>query len=119
MVSVRQKRNINRYLVVGSRAAEVFTITPKTFILPNDYGAFCEEFSKVYCSHTHTHTHTLKCQLIALFAQNRELASNRNYWIMKPVGMSRGRGIELVTDIAGKPALVLFDFVSSCFDCSV
>jgi hypothetical protein len=44
---VLQKRNLSRYEVLGARSAEQFNITPRTFILPNDYVAFCEAFAKV------------------------------------------------------------------------
>ena len=56
-----------------------FDIMPQTFILPGEYVQFCDAFSK-----------------------ERDLledAPEQNVWIMKPVGMSRGRGIFLINDI--------------------
>ena len=56
-----------------------FDIMPQTFILPGEYVQFCDAFSK-----------------------ERDLLEDcpeQNVWIMKPVGMSRGRGIFLINDI--------------------
>ncbi len=55
-------------------------IMPLTFVLPGEYNAFISAF---YSS------------------QKKQDGKNLNIWIMKPVGMSRGRGISLVDDIGG------------------
>lgn len=68
------KRNIERIAKQSSKCAQVWNIIPATFLLPKEYVAFCDEFAK-----------------------NAE--EEGNYWIMKPVGKSRGRGISLVKDI--------------------
>eukprot|EP00698_Gefionella_okellyi_P000518 TRINITY_DN1046_c1_g1_i3.p1 TRINITY_DN1046_c1_g1~~TRINITY_DN1046_c1_g1_i3.p1 ORF type:complete len:1026 (+),score=213.48 TRINITY_DN1046_c1_g1_i3:234-3080(+) len=71
------KRSLGRYTMFGEKTAELFTITPVTFILPGEYVPFCDSFAK-----------------------HRDMPGMQNFWIMKPVGLSRGRGIELVTSIA-------------------
>lgn len=53
-------------------------IMPPTYSLPCEYNAFVAEFS---------------------FAQNQLENKTLNVWIMKPIGMSRGRGISLINDI--------------------
>lgn len=68
------KRNIERIAKQSSKCAQAWNIIPATFLLPKEYVAFCDEFAK-----------------------NAE--EEGNYWIMKPVGKSRGRGISLVKDI--------------------
>ena len=50
---------------------------PLTYILPKEYVAFLETFSDL---------------------EDKEGAFN--YWIMKPAGSSRGRGIQVINDIS-------------------
>ena len=47
-----------------------------TYTLPGDYVQFCTEFAK-----------------------RHDVDAQRNYWIMKPAGSSRGRGIFVFNDI--------------------
>jgi len=68
------KRNIERVAKQSAKCAQTWHIIPPTFLLPKEYIAFCDEFAK--------------------YAEE-----DGNYWIMKPVGKSRGRGISLVKDI--------------------
>lgn len=51
---------------------QIYDFTPTTFILPNEYKKFVEEFTK---------------------------ADGKQIWICKPTDLSRGRGIFLITDI--------------------
>lgn len=53
-------------------------IMPLTFVLPQEYNAFVAAFSAI---------------------QRIPGASQSNLWISKPIGMSRGRGIQVVNDI--------------------
>jgi hypothetical protein len=76
------KRHLARCMAVHpgkNSSRSPFDIMPQTFILPGEYVQFCDAFSK-----------------------ERDLledAPEQNVWIMKPVGMSRGRGIFLINDI--------------------
>jgi len=73
------KKNLHRRnAVVSGRLAEACDILPLTFILPKEYVAFCDAFAR--CA---------------------EAEGEANVWIMKPVGLSRGRGISMLNDISG------------------
>ena len=67
----RLKANVQRYRKGKSHMAALFDIIPLTFTLPKEYVAFAQCFAEL-----------------------------RGLWIMKPVGMSRGRGIVLLSDIS-------------------
>lgn len=74
------KRNIQSLTEMGKgkKSGEFFEIMPLTFLLPADYNAFVKTFHEIESSKAEMGTH--------------------NIWIMKPIGMSRGRGISMVTD---------------------
>ena len=76
------KKNIERAQRLGPKAAQAFNIIPLTFVLPKEYVQFMEHFYK----------------------DNENIGVARgkstNYWILKPVGKSRGRGISLINDIS-------------------
>jgi hypothetical protein len=55
------------------------SLMPKTFVLPQQYNTFISSFTE---------------------HQRLDLTLHPNIWIMKPVGMSRGRGITIIDDIA-------------------
>jgi len=77
------KRLVERYTRIGGKAAQYFTVCPKTFVLPKEYCQFIEYFASI--------------------AEHEEdLPDERktpNLWIMKPAGSSRGRGIQVVQDV--------------------
>lgn len=73
------KRSIMRYRAMGARSWEFFDILPETYVMPSEFLAFCEAFRKYAASSATT---------------------LRNYWIVKPVGLSRGRGIEVISDLS-------------------
>ena len=54
------------------------SLMPQTFVLPQQYNTFISSFTE---------------------HQRLDLTLHPNIWIMKPVGMSRGRGITLIDDI--------------------
>lgn len=60
---------------VASTKDESFMIMPLTYALPGEFSSFVAAFSSIG-------------------------KSDRNLWIMKPVGLSRGRGISVISDIA-------------------
>jgi len=80
------KKNLQRLTdVLGSKVAHHFEIMPKTFLLPNEYTSFVREYTA-----------------IEAMKNDPDCVSKdvKNIWIMKPVGLSRGRGISLVQDIS-------------------
>ena len=60
---------------LGKKSKNTFDIIPQTFYLPAENMQFVRKFRET----------------------SRE--TNKNYWILKPVGLSRGRGIELISKI--------------------
>lgn len=74
------KKNLQKYTDMSSKASGAFEIMPQTFLLPHEYIHFVQAFQEIEV--------------------DREAHGVQNYWIMKPVGMSRGRGISIVRDVA-------------------
>lgn len=72
---------------MSTKANSVFNIMPVTFILPNEYVGFIENFSEY-----------------------EETEGKLNYWIMKPAAKSRGRGIHVINEITsviyGEPMIM-------------
>lgn len=74
----------SRYQTIPGKIGESFTILPITYTMPNDFSAFAEDF-------------------LSRATQMKEEPDNKqldNLWIVKPVGLSRGRGISVVRDMA-------------------
>eukprot|EP00347_Sterkiella_histriomuscorum_P016526 403352853 len=70
------KKNIEKVQKISKKSKQVFDIIPLTFILPQEYS-----------------------QLLTAFHQGeKEDGPSLNYWIVKPPGKSRGRGIHVVND---------------------
>lgn len=120
------KKNLGRYQCLGGRMARAFTIMPPTFVLPKEYLAFAEAFGKetygamsgdsvaAYATTNQSTARTVAAAAAAALSAGKGVArggvasaagaqaqggAGPNWWILKPVGMSRGRGIELVTSI--------------------
>ena len=74
------KRNIQSLTEMGrgKKSGEFFGIMPLTFLLPAEYKSFVKTFHEIEGEIAHS--------------------SSKNIWILKPIGMSRGRGISMVTD---------------------
>lgn len=70
------KNCLQRVRALSGAHSSAFDIQPTTFILPKEYLKFVRSFSE---SSDHP---------------------GKNIWIMKPVGLSRGRGISLIADIS-------------------
>jgi len=107
--------------------ARAFTIMPPTFVLPKEYLAFAEAFGKeafgamagdsiaAYATTNQSTARTVAAAAAAALSSGRPrsgsagggisgsstagAADGPNWWILKPVGLSRGRGIELITSI--------------------
>ncbi|KAF0752693.1 hypothetical protein AaE_005947 [Aphanomyces astaci] len=62
---------------MGDKMKACFDIAPETFILPNEYIPFVQAFKR----------------------RADAIGSSKNFWIMKPVALSRGRGISLLNDL--------------------
>jgi tubulin polyglutamylase TTLL5 len=75
--------------VANSSSAHLFHITPTTFLLPRELPAFREAFTRAAGG-----VEASCCQPAGL-----------NLWITKPVGLSRGRGIALLSDLEQLPGL--------------
>jgi tubulin polyglutamylase TTLL5 len=54
----------------------MFNIMPQTFILPKEY-----------------------CKFLIAFSELEDLEGKLNYWIMKPVAKSRGKGVIIVNEL--------------------
>jgi tubulin polyglutamylase TTLL5 len=80
------KKNIQRYVDIGHKLSAEFEIMPKTFLLPHEYTQFIQSY---------TFYENMKKEEIKTIGTTQL----HNYWILKPVGLSRGRGISLITDI--------------------
>jgi tubulin polyglutamylase TTLL5 len=97
------KKNLQRYTDMPHSLAKEFEIMPLTFLLPHEYNAFVSAFT------------SLESQKIAQQQQQQQQLQQHgntadptppapvtvtlNYWILKPVGLSRGRGISLIRDL--------------------
>jgi hypothetical protein len=74
------KKQIQRVCsTLQNRFKNSWNIMPLTFVLPTEFTLFLSTFSNI---------------------QKAKKAEDSNIWIMKPVGMSRGRGITLINDIS-------------------
>lgn len=74
------KRNIQSLTEMGKgkKSGEFFEIMPLTFLLPAEYKSFVKAFHEIEAT--------------------KAVTGTKNVWILKPIGLSRGRGISMVSD---------------------
>ncbi|KAF4037285.1 Tubulin-tyrosine ligase family [Phytophthora infestans] len=77
------KKHIGKYLSAGGKLRQAFDIIPPTFLLPKEYVSFVQAFQE--------RSERLR---------RNGVSEAKNIWIMKPVALSRGRGISLVNDLS-------------------
>ena len=85
----------------SERASEAFDIMPLTFALPKESLAFTDAFSR--------------CADEAVAAEAAG-TPRPNVWILKPIGLSRGRGISMVdciSDVTYGEAMVIQQYVAN------
>ncbi|XP_010208043.1 probable tubulin polyglutamylase TTLL2 [Colius striatus] len=78
-VQITRKDYLARHLkrMKGAYGSALYEFSPMAFIMPNDYVKFLAEYSK----------------------GSQSVGRRPSYWICKPVGLSRGRGILIFQDI--------------------
>ena len=89
------KKHLHRQRKLSERAAEAFDIMPLTFSLPSESLAFHDAFAE--CAEA-----------------TASEGAPPNVWILKPVGLSRGRGISMVdciSDVAYGEQMVIQKYV--------
>ena len=88
------KKNLQRFTDMKemNKYAGEFEIMPQTYLLPHEYTQFVasfKEFESMKSSTTASEEGKAKTE-----------PEFHNYWILKPVGLSRGRGISLIKNLA-------------------
>ncbi len=70
-------KNIQRMQQLGPKLRPLYDFIPQTFSLPKEYIQFSEAYY-----------------------QEQTKYGPMNYWILKPIGKSRGRGITLINELS-------------------
>ncbi|CAM9733553.1 unnamed protein product, partial [Ectocarpus sp. 8 AP-2014] len=111
-------KHVSRFMAPGGRLAKEFHIMPQTFVLPHEFTLFVSAFTS---SSGRSRQEPRKAStrrggggIDGVDSSEEEetwtksygtgdsrirVGKRENLWIMKPVGMSRGRGIRLIDDI--------------------
>jgi tubulin polyglutamylase TTLL5 len=107
------KKNISRFtdMKMSNKYATEFEIMPQTFLLPHEYTQFVQCFQDFEGMKTKGVTSSSQQDVINIAGNSgtataQDNSNNvlpqqvHNYWILKPVGLSRGRGISLIKNLA-------------------
>ena len=113
------QRNLSRYQCLGGKFAAAFNLMPATYVLPKQYVAFAEAFGKASfdnitsdnseSSFVARHRAAIADSRTSLERRKEGYSSSQEnpsretkscLWILKPIGMSRGRGIRLINSIS-------------------
>jgi tubulin polyglutamylase TTLL5 len=86
------KKNLQRYADMSNKTASEFEIMPLTFLLPQEYNSFVKAFTEIQSRGKEVASTNN--------SDSGDINATLNMWIMKPVGLSRGRGISIVQDLA-------------------
>ena len=95
------KRVIEKYTRNNNRAADFFKICPRTFTLPKDYvsfiAAYGETDERIAAADERNPIYSSSAEIIDKSCSEEQ---EWNLWIMKPAVASRGRGIQVVSDLS-------------------
>lgn len=117
------KKNLSRYQCLGPKMAAAFSLQPTTFVMPKEYLQFAEAFGKAAAANAaggglpsfmggaDGAAAEAVSKLVSVLGIGSEFGlaggagaaakpKEPNIWIMKPAGLSRGRGISLVSDMS-------------------
>eukprot|EP00903_Cladosiphon_okamuranus_P009476 g9030.t1 len=114
-------KHISRFMAPGGRLAKEFHIMPQTFVLPHEFTLFVSAFTasgrsqgagrgtldnawrgssdEDYNGGANESDNDWNGGRSRGSTRGVSAGKGKNLWIMKPVGMSRGRGIRLIDDI--------------------
>jgi len=86
------KRHLQRYRAIPGRVGDSFDIMPVTYTLPGEFQAFAED----YLSRAQEFRESQEEGVSSSGGELDREEDTANLWIVKPVGLSRGRGISVV-----------------------
>jgi tubulin polyglutamylase TTLL5 len=91
------KKNIQRFTdMKDNKYASEFEIMPQTFLLPNEYTQFVQCFKDFENMNNPSKNPGDENQPSESMVPKKLVL---NYWILKPVGLSRGRGISVIQNL--------------------
>ena len=104
------KKHLHRQRMRSDRAAEAFDIMPLTFALPKESLGFTDAFSRCADDAAAAAASAAAAATDASGGRSGGGSHHPNVWILKPIGLSRGRGISMVDCISdvtyGEPMVI-------------